>query len=592
MATPAPANDPERAPLLPTRDDDAPEPAARRKPFWRRRACGYCVLGYFVLDALIGLVVVFFLRDKLSSHDLTYPGESLRWKPCGAAEGRPLECSSVETPMDHFNATRSANLTFTIPLIRLRGNDNATHNILVNPGGPGGSGVQFVQRGGVDLQKSVGRDFHIVGFDPRGIGASLPAAECFGDASQRRKNGMRFNGDIEHDSDLYDETANLVRACAEHVGRYAPHVNTPQTAADMNSILDALGQDNLYYVGYSYGTCLGATYANLFPDRSERVVIDGVLNNFIWYNDLAFTPFYQDTDRVADGFFDECHKAGSDCPLSSFGDSGKAIRRNVTSFLEHLRDDGPMNVYVNSTLFGQVSYGSVMFKGIFQSLYSPNRWYTAADTLAQLLSGNGTAALLAWPDQHIPEADGEDNQGETDIFVTANDSPSGPGVWPSDRRSVLDIAIPSAEKYAPWTHTTLDTLIVLSHWPVPKAHDFKPRVGVETLHPVLVMSTTYDPVCPLASAKQTRDSFVGSKLIEVAGYGHCSIARPSKCANRLLRAYFVNGTMPEENHTICQADEPYFVNPEKDETVAASVAEDELMAALRGLSDSISPLIL
>ncbi|KAJ6786363.1 hypothetical protein PWT90_05148 [Aphanocladium album] len=594
----APVTDPERQPLLPSsanaQDTQDGEPIVQQRPWWKRKrtilkGCGLV----FLIDLGISGLLTLYLLLTRGHHDkvLRYPGETVNWTPCGDLKGRPLECGTITVPMDHFNASRSGNQTFTVPMTRLRGSSEAKQNILFNPGGPGGSGIDFLKRVGVDMQKALGDEFHLIGFDPRGIGASRPQAVCFPDAKARRTHQPQFDGVDEHDIEHYSEVGAWTQACMDHVGEHAGYINTPQTAADMNSILDALGQDGLYYIGYSYGTALGATYATLFPNRTERVVIDGVLDNFIWYNNLTTEEFSQDDDTIFAGIFDECVKDGDACKLSSFGQTGKDIQNNVTSFLSQLKDNGPMPVYVNSTIFGTVSYDS-LYRGIFMSMYNSKKWYSLADSLAQLMSGNGTAALLAYPDHDLRD-DGNDAMNEHFLFVMANDRPAGHPTWPDDRYEVLRIAS-GAQKYMPWMTGNVASLLYLAQWRVPKTHAFKPRRGVDTRHPVLVMSSTYDPVCPLASAKRARATFNGAKLIEVKGIGHCALSQPSRCAARLLRAYMVNGTMPEEDHTLCERDdsEPYFNDPEKKAEAVSVLGMDEdaeLMAAWRSLADAIPP---
>ncbi|KAJ3473054.1 hypothetical protein NLG97_g10543 [Lecanicillium saksenae] len=410
----APADDPERQPLLSNtanaQDTQDGEPVVQPRPWWKRKrnflkGCGLL----FLIDLVVSGIVLLYLLLTRGHRDavLRYPGETITWNPCGDLEGRPIECSTVVVPMDHFNASRSGNNTFTVPLVRLRGSGEAKRNILFNPGGPGGSGVDFLKGRGVMMQKALGDEFHLVGFDPRGIVTSTPQAVCFPDAKTRRTHKLQFDGVNKHDIERYSEVGVWTQACMDHLGEHAGFINTPQTAADMNSIMDALGQDGLYYIGYSYGTLLGATYAALFPNRTERVVIDGVVDTFSWYNNLTVPEFNQDDDAILAGFFDECAKDGDACKLSSFGRTGKEIQQNVTDFLDQLKKN-PIPVYVNSTIFGSVSYTSIYY-GIFMAMYSPRKWYSLADTLAQLMMGNATAALLAYPD-HDPSDDVEGAQ--------------------------------------------------------------------------------------------------------------------------------------------------------------------------------------
>lgn len=243
--------------------------------------------------ALFALLHLPWTLDLLESHcaghhhnktqTQHYDGELLAWEDCGDVKGYPVECSTMTVPMDQFNATNSADKVFTIPLIRLRGKDGA-QNILLNPGGPGGSGFDFLHRRGEQLRTIVGDGFHLLSFDPRGINSSTPVATCFPDDETRRRAASQgpFYDLFEDSGPAYAFGQGFARSCADTMGEHGRYINTPQTAADMNSILDAVGQKEMVYWGFSYGTLLGQTYAGLFPERSHRVIIDGVVNQFDW----------------------------------------------------------------------------------------------------------------------------------------------------------------------------------------------------------------------------------------------------------------------------------------------------------------------
>lgn len=590
--------DSERAPLLPS---NAQEEAAivRQPPIWKRKRT-VIWSAVIAMAAIAAAVAIFLLVRPGSTHgELRYPGESIAWKPCGEVDGRAVECSAIDVPMDQFDAKISGNKTFNIPLIRRRGGVNATKNILLNPGGPGGGGIDFMHRKGGATHTVVGDDFHLISFDPRGIAESRPQAQCFSSADRRLELTPQLTGDPKQDAKLWAETGNLMQACADNMGEYGPHVNTPQTAADMNSILDAVGQDNLYYWGFSYGTVLGQTYATLFPNRSERVIVDGVVDDFLWYNKRVLDTDFVSTGDAFSGFFDECVKEGKACPLHFVADKKRDLELNVTAFIETLKED-PASVYVNSTFFGTITYDKVM-SAVFSSMYRPKDWYKLADNLGQLMQGNGTAALIAWGGLGRNYSDPDPDMGETGRFVEFNDGPAGTSRWPSQKSEVIDLVMPFIKKFMPYSGGILGHYMGRAQWRIPKAHDFKAaRHNVETLHPLLVLSTTYDPICPLVNAKVARDAFVGAKLVEVQGYGHCSTAIPSLCLARTVKKFFTTGELPEKEHTKCVAEGKYFVNPddekkEKDgdqgELKSLSMGEDDqLMGALRELMDAIQPL--
>ncbi|KAK3313169.1 Alpha/Beta hydrolase protein [Apodospora peruviana] len=479
--------------------------------------------------------------------------------------------------MDQFNASNnSGNKTFSVPLIRMRGGKNATTNILLNPGGPGGSGSEFLYRRGAQLNTILGDGFHLLSFDPRGVNQSRPLADCYPDPETRRNlSPVRAKRPREDSGELWAWSANHVQACADNLKEYGPYINTPQTAADMNSILDAIGQQDMYYWGFSYGTLLGQTYATLFPNRSTRVIIDGVVNQFDWYDSPLDREAYIDTDRVFSGFVSECVKAGPEkCALASMASSAEALSNKLITTLKKLRDD-PVPVYINSTVYGVLDYWAVWHDGVFPALYRPPAWFELAQNLASLLAGNATDAFLAYKfDSLVSEWNTTHDALE---FVMFNDGLSGPSHFPHDRTSLL-AELRDLFSQSMFSGYELDIYFKKRAWPIPRAHDYFPRHRTETAHPLLILSTTYDPICPLVSAKSALAAFEKSRLVEVEGFGHCSVAVPSLCVARHVRNFFVNGTLPEEQHVMCKVDgEPYFVKPEAEgaEVVPLKVFHDD-----------------
>jgi pimeloyl-ACP methyl ester carboxylesterase len=500
-------------------------------------------------------------RQNHAKHT-SYPGEHIKWEQCGELIGRPLECSSIDVPMDQFNPNDS-NKTFTIPLIRLRGK-NATQNLLINPGGPGGSGLAFLHRRGEQLNAIVGEGYHILSFDPRGINSSTPQALCYPDKESREKlSDVRFARLVEDSPEMYAWTRNLVQACQDTTGEHGKYINTPQTAADMNSILDAVGQEEMVYWGFSYGTLLGQTYAGLYPERSKRVIIDGVVNQFDWYEGRFDNEALTDTENVLAGFYEECIKAGPEnCTLASLADSKEELSDLVDTFMEKVKEE-PISAYINATAYGLLTHGKIWNKVLFQSLYKPAAWYETADNLAQLIQGNATAIY-----KQLTDESGFGGQAwDANRFVTANDGLSGPEHWPTDRQSLLEEIIPSVN-LSSFGVTGLPTIYTKQQWLYPRTHSYKPVRGVKTAGPVLILSTSWDPVCPLVSARSAHEAFEGSQMVEIKGYGHCSVAVTSLCANKVVREFLYEGKVPEK-YTECEVDSPYFVKPGEDSKALA-----------------------
>lgn len=508
-----------------------------------------------------------------------HAGESIKWRLCGDITGHDLECGTVDVPMDQFNPKNTRNKAFKIPLVRMRGK-NGTKNLLVNPGGPGASGIGFVYGAGEKLNKLIGEDFHIIGFDPRGVNSSTPQATCYADAESRERLQPRRTTDVIRDSPyLYAWSTNYVRACEENGGGHLKYINTPQTAADMNSIIDALGQKSMFYWGISYGALLGQVYATLFPERSERIVIDGVPDQFYAFEDLIDTKRYDDTDTVVEGFFEECVRAGDACALSRFGKTGPELRENVTDVINSLYR-GPASVYVNGTVHGIVDDYDARIGGIFREMYSPAHWPALAQRLADLQEGNATGMFLAYVKNSA-----FDGVPEANLAVQMNDGQSGPQFWPQPRMRLMEKLLPYFDKNRFALGDMMD-FHVKQQWTIPRTHSYVPKRRVETVAPLLVLSTIYDPVCPYAAAQTAQKTFVGSRLVALDAYGHSSLAMPSLCVANYLRGYLANGSLPDEN-VVCKIDGPYF--PNSDEVAAVSAhahisEEQNFWTAQSGLS--------
>ncbi|KAL5359378.1 Alpha/Beta hydrolase protein [Aspergillus floccosus] len=545
-------------------------PVPKREPHPTRR-------NYWGIAPLIVVGFVILLYNRLLSSSckaqptyFEYSGEHIRWEPCGRLKTTALECSSINVPMDQFNASNSGSKTFTVPLIRIRGS-NATQNLLLNPGGPGGSGVEFFYRLGDQLKAFVGEGFHLVSFDPRGVNSSIPAASCYPDDDIRKElSRVSYHDILADSSEVYAWAQNFAKACPDTMGEYGEYINTPQTAADMNSILDALGQQDMAYWGFSYGSLLGQTYAGLFPERSRRIIIDGVVDQFQWYEGVYEAESLEDTDKVLDGFFNECIKAGTErCALASLATSKEQLRGIVLSYMETLREQ-PIPVYINNAAYGLLNHAKMWYNGVFPTLYNPFAWAFLADNLYALIQGNVTDAFLAY---HMSPAT---IVRESTEFVTLNDGLNGAEYWPQDRQSLLDKIVPYMNEslFGAW-HNKM--FYLKPQWTLPRTHPYVPR-RVKTAHPLLIISTSYDPVCPLGSALSAYSAFEDSQIVEIQGYGHCSVSAPSLCAAKHIRQFLYTGKLPS-SYTKCEVDVPYFINPEKDGQVSAQRVFEDLADA-------------
>ncbi|KAL7817161.1 alpha/beta-hydrolase [Trichoderma gracile] len=490
---------------------------------------------------------------------VTYPGEKISWTPCGNSTGHLLECSTMKVPMDQFDHHNSGNKTFNLSMIRIRGHNttSCSKNILYNPGGPGASGVGSFYGLSSELISVVGEDFNIITFDPRGINGSTPLGSCYAtDTIRKSMSNIPLDNLVTDAPYMGGWAPNFAKTCAQTSGEHGKYINTPQVAADMNSILDAIGQEDMLFWGQSYGTLIGQTYAGLFPNRTARMVIDGVVDQLEWYNSTLPWKDYQDGKRVFWGFFDECIKAGVDaCPLAELSKNPDVLNGMVESFGTKIKYD-EMTVYVDKTNFGTVNYAYLWYTVILPSLYKSIIWQPLAIALLDAMVGNATMAFEVWGGSQAYSNTGV-TPWEAIYFYRLNDGASGQDFWPQTNQEMIKTLEPFYVMN-PFMYAANSFYWAKAHWVIPRTHGYVPKQGVKTKHPLLVMSNQYDPVCSLDSAKSALTSFADSRLVTLEAYGHCTFYQNSACANSYVKDYFVSGSLPAQDVTCKVGPEQYF----------------------------------
>ncbi|KAF4602732.1 hypothetical protein EYR40_005949 [Pleurotus pulmonarius] len=449
----------------------------------------------------------------------------------------------------------------------LAGTDDYKGPILFNPGGPGGSGVQMIADGGAAFSELLGANFDIVSFDPRGVGLSIPRVSFFDTEAQRQ-----FFGSFDVVNATSDGLARIW-ARAQITGALAArhnqhnileHFNTENTARDMLKIVEAHGQRNIQYWGFSYGTVLGATFASLFPGRIDRLVLDGVVDAEDYYATL-WSKNLLDADKTLQIFFDDCFEAGPDvCPF--YEPSPQAISRKLDDLTRaiFLR---PVPV-VTDISYGLVDYARLRMS-IFQSLWSPYAFFPQlAQGLADLINGNGTTLYQIM---------------EQPLFDCSCGTPTPPTIIADGG---IAISCTDGEEGHSWA--TLVTLYSGSETPQTQLHRLQGKDVLEIRDTVLLN------VFPSSRARKMAQGFPGSVVLAQDSPGHCSIAAPSVCTAKFIRAYFMNGTLPNEG-VVCPVDVPIFLEQSlgtRDHTMRRAVGvnlggkDEDIVQAIAHLRES------
>lgn len=310
----------------------------------------------------------------------------------------------------------------------------------------------------------------------------------------------------------------------------------------------------LIKVARADGTTLGQTYAQMYPNRVGRLIIDGVSNLEEWYGLATFQEALIDTDRVLSGFFEECVKAGEACPFQptkgELFTSATDLQSSFNEFL-HKLDEEPIPIYINVSDYGSITRRSLISNGIFPALYRPMSWPGLARNLNELLNGNYTPAYKAYSDDWISSVMGDDSGTLIQLNDNVKTGKDAPLHGIHDIRNHTS-SLPELSSLM--SRYTSAGAYNLASWTIPTTHRFHPRYSpdsppTKTSYPILVLSTSWDPICPLISAKKAHRSFEGAGFLEQKSYGHSTISMPSLCTAKYVRQYFSEGKLPEPGTT-------------------------------------------
>ncbi len=453
-----------------------------------------------------------------------YYDQQLTWRSCRQQD----QCASLLVPLDYAQPTGR---TIRLALLRVPAIDRARRlgSMVVNPGGPGASGVDYASSAASQYGVALRRVFDVVGFDPRGVGDSAPV-ECATD----RELDRFVSGDPDPETAAERATADrLVRdlgeGCLRRSGAITRHMSTVEVARDLDVLRAALGDQRLTYFGASYGTAIGARYADLFPGRVGRMVLDGALDpaaSTVEVNLVQARGF----ERALRAYVGACVARGG-CFLGGSVDEGTA---RVARFLRQVE-----STPLRTTAGAEVTAGTAVY-GIWYPLYDQASWPILDQALRNGFGGDGSL-LRTIADAYLhrnPDGSYADNSLEAYYAVTCLDRDDG---VPSDQ---VGRYLPRFEQASPTFGAIFAySLSACESWPVRSGREPRP-LRVTDVPPVLVVGTTRDPATPLVWAQALTRQLRGSVLVRRDGDGHTGYGRGSACTDRTVEAYLVAGTVP------------------------------------------------
>ncbi|MBD0712993.1 alpha/beta hydrolase, partial [Streptomyces sp. CBMA370] len=482
---------------------------------------------------------------------------SLSWTACGTTAYPRLQCGSLKVPLDH---AAPAGRTVTLALTRVPHTATAFQGpLLVNPGGPGGSGRGLAGHVASALPPEVAAQYDVIGFDPRGVGRSEPALDCEpGHFAPVRPDSVPRGAEAERVQ--IERARSFARACGEKYRDVLPYIDTVSAARDMDVIRRAVGAPKLTYLGYSYGTYLGAVYARLFPERVRRMVLDSVVNpHGVWYDD----------NLAQDYAFDAHHKAfmawiARHDSVYRLGTDPAAVEAAWYRMRDALREN-PAGGKV-----GPAELEDTFLPGGYYNGY----WPRLARAFAAYVREEDTAALTEAYERYGASGPAADNGYSVYTAVQCRDAP-----WPRDwnvwRRDNWEAY--AKAPFSTWNNAWYNA--PCAFWPV---ESLTPRdVANDRVPPVLVFQATEDAATPYEGGalmhRLLRDSAL---VVEEGGENHGVTLGGNDCLDAYLAAYLATGEVPRagdggEADAVCPA------LPEPEPLPASGAAKEPGKAAGR-----------
>jgi pimeloyl-ACP methyl ester carboxylesterase len=464
------------------------------------------------------------------------PGTPVQWAPCQSSAPSEdsrippgAECGLLSVPVDY---TKPDGAVARLAMIKFKATGTKIGSLVINPGGPGESGVEAAASMLPTMPQSVREQFDVVGFDPRGVASSTPPIWCNSDADNDRQ---RADPEVDYTPEgvahIESETKAFIQRCVDKSGKdFLANVGTANVAKDLDAIRAALGDEKLTYLGYSYGTRIGSAYAEEFPQNVRAMILDGAV-------DPNADPLEADIRQAAafqqafDNYAADCAKS-PDCPLGT--DPAKAVdvyKSLVDPLVETpAKTDDPRGLSYSDAIVGTI-----------MTLYSPNLWRHLTQGLTELEQGRGDTMLML-ADLYMRRDSSGHYNNSTDARVAVNcvDQPAVTDeakIVDQDRR-LREVA--PFMSYGEFTgHAPKGTC---AFWPVPPTSQ-PHQITVSGLPPVLVVSTTDDPATPYQAGVDLARQ-LGGTLLTFEGTQHTVVFQGNACVDDIAAKYLIDVAVP------------------------------------------------
>ncbi|ATZ58189.1 hypothetical protein BCIN_16g00410 [Botrytis cinerea B05.10] len=504
----------------------------------------------------------------------------LIWYPCFL----DYSCAMLNVPLDY---SKPSGTRASVPLIMIAAQNNSTDGpyqgmLLTNPGGPGNAGVDFLLEDGYSiLLPVIGTNYDVVAFDPRGMGRSIPLADCSSSSSSKlRRRNFGLSGpelDTSYWTEEFQTALQFGAECNATLGgpdEAGQHMSTAVLAADMLSIVDAFaktkrGQDVsssslLNYWGFSYGSFIGETFASMYPGRVGRLAVDGVVDPEDYISGTELKDIYLE-DAVIDSFFTYCHLAGPSLCDFYTGNSSKDIHTRFENIFL------PLNA---SYAFAQNWTNATTIQESLESIKSTVRLtaYTPINSFpilaTQLVAYEAALSNLTFSAIEAASSIGATTTNVlgtvpqlTEWFIGAfcGEIPSVYGKTYEELKPHIDTI---EEESFLTGEIWATTLVLCSGWPITATWRFTGPFGGDTKNPILFISNTLDPATPIGNSQKLAPRFKDAQILTIEAIGHTSMAANNSCANEKIYHYFQTGNLPGHDSRCVVEVGPFGVTPE------------------------------
>ena len=452
--------------------------------------------------------------------------QALDWKDCDGG----FQCADAKAPLDWKDPSKG---DVTLALVMHPASDASKRlgSLLVNPGGPGASGYDFVKDSlSFAVSDKLQAQYDVVGFDPRGVGRSS-AISCLTDS--------------ERDSYLYDilpgergsqqwldaytaSSTDFANKCDEKSGQLLPQVDTVSAARDLDLLRATLGDSKLNYFGYSYGTFLGSTYADLYPQNVGRVVLDGALDPTSTNFDVSMGQAVG-FENALRAYMTDC-LTGSSCPFTGTTDDGMA---KIGQLIDQV-DKSPIRASD-----GRELGSSSLLTAIIYPLYDSTAWSYLSNMFSDVMSGKADYAMQFADGYNGRKADGTYSDNSTEAFMAINCLDYSYTTDPTVEAKQNADLVAAAPTIGPWWSYGD---ISCSVWP-DKTTRTPHAVTAEGAAPIIVVGTTGDPATPYTWAENLAAQLSSGRLVTYVGEGHTAYGT-STCVKGIVDEYFLTGAVP------------------------------------------------